>query len=76
MEIFTAPNLAYSRVLGQRDADAVPRLERAIEQARTKRVITGLARWVVWLGEALLVVGRIAEAFWPAQAEARMRELA
>jgi tetratricopeptide (TPR) repeat protein len=59
--------LGAAYALAGRTADAIPRLEQAVEQALTMRFFFDHALRVVWLGEAYLLAGRLDEAYSQAQ---------
>jgi tetratricopeptide (TPR) repeat protein len=59
--------LGAAYALAGRTADALPRLEQAVEQALAMRFFFDHALRVVWLGEAYLLAGRLEEAESQAQ---------
>jgi tetratricopeptide (TPR) repeat protein len=54
--------LGYAYVLSGRVGEAVPLLERAVDQTASRRLMFSLSLWVSWLSEAYLRACRIEEA--------------
>lgn len=54
--------LGWARVLAGDVADGLPLLEQAVEQALAMKLMVFTSLWVIWLGEACLLAGRVEDA--------------